>query len=303
MTLPQLVLGISEGDARTFLQALVVGVSTGSAFALVGISFVLIYRTTNIINFAQGAFAVMGGLFTVGLVDNVPTWLAGLIAILLVAAIGAVFGFVAMGFRGRTTALASLVITLGIALLVSSLELLAFGDRPHNYPGISETSWSVWEVVINPQYALVVGVTIVAALLLTLLLRRTIVGNALVACADQVRAAELVGINVRAVAMIAFALSAALSALGWVLLTPVTSVNYDSDVGIAVNGFAAAAVGGLVSIRLAYIGGLLLGIAEQLVVVYGDRITDQARQYELAAALIIILLLIGWRSRHEVEAT
>ena len=303
MTLPQLVLGISEGDVRTFLQALVVGVSTGSAFALVGISFVLIYRTTNIINFAQGAFAVMGGLFTVGLVDNVPTWLAGAIAVVLAAAFGAVVGFVAMGFRGRTTALASLVITLGIALVVASLELLAFGDRPHNYPGISETSWSVWDVVINPQYALVVGVTIVAALLLTLLLRKTIVGNALVACADQVRAAELVGINVRAVAMIAFAVSAALSALGWVLLTPVTSVNYDSDVGIAVNGFAAAAVSGLVSIRLAYLGGLLLGIAEQLVVVYGDRITDQARQYELAAALIIILLLIGWRSRHEVEAT
>jgi branched-chain amino acid transport system permease protein len=303
VTLPQLVLGISESDVRTFLQALVIGVSTGSAFALVGISFVLIYRTTNIINFAQGAFAVMGGLFTVGLVDNVPTWLAGAIAVVLVALVGAVFGFVAMGFRGRTTALASLVITLGIALVVASLELLAFGDRPHNYPGISETSWSVWDVVINPQYALVVGVTIVAALLLTFLLRKTIVGNALVACADQVRAAELVGINVRAVARIAFAVSAALSALGWVLLTPVTSVNYDSDVGIAVNGFAAAAVGGLVSIRYAYLGGLLLGIAEQLVVVYGDRITDQARQYELAAALIIILLLIGWRSRHEVEAT
>jgi ABC-type branched-subunit amino acid transport system permease subunit len=75
------------------------------------------------------------------------------------------------------------------------------------------------------------------------------------------------------------------------------------SVGIAVNGFAAAAVGGLVSIRYAYIGGLLLGIAEQMVVTYGDRLTDQARQYELAAALIIILFVIGWRSRHEVEAT
>jgi branched-chain amino acid transport system permease protein len=297
------VLAIAEGDVRTFLQALVVGVSTGSAFALVGISFVLIYRTTNIINFAQGAFAVMGGLFTFWLVEDLPTWFAGAIAVFAVALIGAFFGFVAMGFRGKTTPLASLVITLGIALVVSSLELLKFGDRPHNYPGISETSWSVWDVAINPQYALVVGVTIVAALLLTLLLRKTIVGNALVACADQVRAAELVGINVRAMGMIAFAVSAALSALGWVLLTPVTSVNYDSDVGIAVNGFAAAAVGGLVSIRYAYLGGLLLGIAEQMVVVYGDRITDQARQYELAAALIIILLLIGWRSRHEVEAT
>lgn len=298
-----LVLGISESDVRTLLQTLVVGVSIGSAFALVGISFVLIFRTTGIINFAQGAFAVMGGLFTVGLVDDMPTWLAGAIAVFLVAAIGGTFGFVAVGFRGRTTSLASLIITLGIALVVSSLELYKFGDRPHNYPGISETSWSVWDVAINPQYALVVGVTMAAALLLTFLLRRTIVGNALVACADRVRAAELVGINVRAVAMIAFAVSAALSALGWVLLTPVTSVNYDSDVSIAVNGFAAAAVGGLVSIRYAYLGGLLLGVAEQMVVVYGDRITDQARQYELAAALIIILLLIGWRSRHEVETT
>jgi len=301
VTLPQLVLAVAEADVRTLLQTLVVGLSTGSAFALVGISFVLIFRTTGIINFAQGAFAVMGGLFTVGLVDDLPTWLAATIAVVVVGLIGAVFGFIAMGFRGRTTSLASLIITLGIALLVSSLELLAFGDRPHNYPGISESSWTVWDVVINPQYALVAGVTILAALLLTLLLRKTIVGNALVACADQVRAAELVGINVRSVTMIAFAVSAALSALGWVLLTPVTSVNYDSDVAIAVNGFAAAAFGGLVSIRLAYLGGLLLGIAEQLVVVYGDRVTDQARQYELAAALIVILLLIGWRSRHEVE--
>ncbi len=301
MTLPQLVLAVAEADVRTLLQTLVVGLSTGSAFALVGISFVLIFRTTGIINFAQGAFAVMGGLFTVGLVDDLPTWLAATIAVVVVGLIGAVFGFIAMGFRGRTTSLASLIITLGIALLVSSLELLAFGDRPHNYPGISEDAWTVWDVVINPQYALVAGVTILAALLLTLLLRKTIVGNALVACADQVRAAELVGINVRSVTMIAFAVSAALSALGWVLLTPVTSVNYDSDVGIAVNGFAAAAFGGLVSIRLAYLGGLLLGIAEQLVVVYGDHVTEQARQYELAAALIVILLLIGWRSRHEVE--
>jgi len=301
VTLPQLVLAVAEADVRTLLQTLVVGLSTGSAFALVGISFVLIFRTTGIINFAQGAFAVMGGLFTVGLVDDLPTWLAATIAVVVVGLIGAVFGFIAMGFRGRTTSLASLIITLGIALLVSSLELLAFGDRPHNYPGISEDAWTVWDVVINPQYALVAGVTILAALLLTLLLRKTIVGNALVACADQVRAAELVGINVRSVTMIAFAVSAALSALGWVLLTPVTSVNYDSDVGIAVNGFAAAAFGGLVSIRLAYLGGLLLGIAEQLVVVYGDHVTEQARQYELAAALIVILLLIGWRSRHEVE--
>jgi branched-chain amino acid transport system permease protein len=94
--------------------------------------------------------------------------------------------------------------------------------------------------------------------------------------------------------MIAFAVSAGLSALGGLLLTPVVPVNYDSDVAIAVNAFAAAAFGGLGSIGLAVAGGLALGISEQLVVGYIDP------QYNLAIALVIMLVLIGWRSRHEV---
>jgi branched-chain amino acid transport system permease protein len=83
----------------------------------------------------------------------------------------------------------------------------------------------------------------------------------------------------------------------------VDPISYNADVRIAINGFAAAAFGGLVSIRLALLGGLVLGVAEQLVVAYGDEIPglgEQGRQYELAAALVIMLLLIGWRSRHEV---
>lgn len=280
----------------TFLQLVVVGVSTGCAFALVGIGMVLIHRTTGIINFAQGAFAVMGGLFTVALVDDVPTLLAALFAVVLVGFVGAAMGFVAVGFRRRTTTLASLIITLGLALLASSLELLAFGDRPHTYPAISRRAWDIGGVLVQPQYALVAGVTVSAAVLLTLALQRTIVGQALVACADSRRAAELVGINVRAVAVTAFAVSAALCALGGLLITPLVPVNYDSDVGIAVNGFAAAAFGGLASIRLALVGGLVLGIAEQLVVGYVDP------QYNLAIALVIMLVLIGWRSRHEAVA-
>jgi branched-chain amino acid transport system permease protein len=287
---------------REFLQLVVVGVSTGSAFALVGIGMVLVFRTTNIVNFAQGSFAVLGGLFVVGLIDDVHGLVAGAIAVMLVALIGAAVGFVAVGFRGRTTPLASLIITLGLALVISSLNLLAFGDRPRTYPTVFARAWDVGGVLIQPQYVFVLGVTIAAAVLLTLGLQRTIAGQALVACADSRRAAELVGISVRAVAVIAFAVSAALSALGWVLLTPVDPIAYDSDVRIAINGFAAAAFGGLVSIRLALAGGLALGIAEQLVVGYADRIPGlgtQARQYELAAALVIMLVLIGWRSRRE----
>jgi branched-chain amino acid transport system permease protein len=289
---------------REFLQLVVVGVSTGSAFALVGIGMVLIFRTTGIINFAQGSFAVLGGLLMVELVGGMHGLFAGFVSVVVVAFIGSLVGFVAVGFRRRTTPLASLIITLGIALFISSLNLLAFGDRPHTYPTIFERAWDIGGVLVQPQYVLVAGVTLVAAVFLTLGLQRTIAGQALVACADSRRAAELVGIDVRAVAVVAFAVSAGLSALGWVLLTPVDPVNYDSDVRIAINGFAAAAFGGLVSIRLAYVGGLTLGIAQQLVVGYADEIPglgQQGRQYELAAALVIMLVLIGWRARHEVH--
>ncbi len=281
-------------------QLVVIGISTGSAFALVGISFALIYRTTNIVNFAQGSFAVLGGQFTVWLVDREwPTAAAAIVAVLLVTALGALVGLVAVGIRGLTTPLASLVITLGVAFVAQALQLLAFGDRPHTYPAISERVWTVQGVVVQPQYVLIAGVTVLAALLLTLVLRRTIIGYALVATSDSVRAAELVGLSLRSVAVVTFAVSALLSAVGGVLLTPIQPVNFDSDVGIAINGFAAAAFGGLVSIRLAFVGGLVLGVAQQLVVGYGDVITPQARQYELAAALAIMLVLIGWRSRKE----
>jgi len=283
-----------------FIQLVVIGLSTGSAFALVGISFALIFRTTNIVNFAQGAFAVLGGQFTVWLVDKEwPTAAAAIVAVLLVTAVGALVGLLAVGIRGLTTPLASLVITLGVAFAIQALQLLSFGDRPHTYPAISDRVWTVQGVVVQPQYVLIAAVTVAATLMLTLVLRRTIIGYALVATSDSVRAAELVGLSLRSVAVVTFAVSALLSAIAGLLLTPIQPVNYDSDVGIAINGFAAAAFGGLVSIRLAFLGGLVLGVAQQLVVGYGDAITPQARQYELAAALVIMLVLIGWRSRKE----
>lgn len=278
----------------TFLQLVVVGLSTGSAFALVGISFVLIFRTTGIVNFAQGAFAVLGGLFTVALKDSLGVPLAAIAAIVVTALIASLMALVAVGFRGRTTSLASLIVTIGLALLTEAIVLLGFGDRPHTYAGVATRAWNAGGVAIDPQYVLIAGVTLAAAVGLTWLLRNTIVGQALVASSDSRRAAELVGLNVRSLAVVAFAVSAALSAVGGLLVTPIVPLNYDSDVGIAVNGFAAAAFGGLGSIRLALVGGLVLGIAEQLVVGYWDP------NYSLATALVIMLVLIGWRSRNEI---
>jgi len=280
----------------TFVQLVVVGLSTGSAFALVGIGLVLVYRTTGIVNFAQGVFAVIGGLVTFRLADDLPLVVAMLGAVLVAAVLSSVLAVVAVGFRGRTTNLASIIITLGASFLAEAILLLEFGDIPRTYRGVSDHAWNIHGVLVQPQYVLIAAVALAAAVGLTLFLRRTIVGQALVACSDSRRAAELVGLNIRSLAVVAFVGAGALCALGGSLLAPSSPMTYSSDVAITVNGFAAAVFGGLASVRLALLGGYALGILEQFVVGYIDP------QYSLVIALIVMLALIGWRSRSEVAA-
>jgi branched-chain amino acid transport system permease protein len=201
---------------------------------------------------------------------------------------------VAVGIRGRTTPLASLIITVGIALLGEALLLYAFGEVPRSYSAVSDHAWDVGGVLVQPQYAVLALVAVAAAFGLTLFLRHTIVGQALVASADSPKAAELVGLNLRSVAVIAFAIAGALTAVGGVLLAPTVPVTYNADLSLTINGFAAAVFGGMASIRLALLGGYALGIVEQLVVGYVDP------QYNLIIALVVMLVLIGWRSRGEL---
>ena len=278
----------------TFLQLVVVGISTGSVFGTVGIALVLVYRTTGIVNFAQGVFAVLGGVLTFELAQRMPMLPAIAVAVLLSAALATVVAVVAVGIRGRTTHLASLVITVGIALTAEAVLLATSGEVPRSYAGISRHAWDIGGVLVQPQYVLIAAVALVAAVALTFFLRRTIVGQALVASADSPRAAELVGLNVRSIAVIAFAIAGALCAVGGALLAPTVPVVYNADLALTINGFAAAVFGGFASIRLALLGGYALGIIEQLVVGYVDP------QYNLTIALVVMLVLIGWRSRKEL---
>ena len=278
----------------TFFQLIVVGISTGSVFAIVGMSLVLVYRATGIVNFAQGVFAVLGGLLTYSLGQHMSLVVAAVLATVISAVAGTVVAVVAVGFRGRTTPLASLIITVGIALLAEAILLAAFGEVPRSYRAVSDHAWNIGGVLVQPQYAVLAAVALAAALGLTLFLRRTIVGQALVAAADAPRAAELIGLNLRSVAVIAFAIAAALTAIGGLLLAPTVPVTYNADLSITINGFAAAVFGGLASIRLALLGGYALGVVEQLVVGYVDP------QYNLIIALSVMLVLIGWRSRGEL---
>jgi len=281
----------------TFLQLVVSGISIGSAYALVGIGLVLVFRTTNALNFAQGTYAVLAGLTTASLLDYMPTLLAALLALALTTVVGLAMGFVTLARGGETAPLVSLIVTLGLALVARAVELLVFGDAPHSWAAIGGSAWDIEGVLVQPQYLVVLGATILVTIGLSLGLKRTMLGNALVACSDSHLAARIIGLDTRTLGATSFALAALLGGIAGVLVAPIVPVTYDADIGIAVNGFAAAAFGGLVSIPLTFMGGLVLGVAEQLVVGYVNP------QYELAIALVIMLVLIGWRARGETLST
>ncbi len=287
---------LGGAGVTTFFQLVVVGISTGSVFAIVGMSLVLVYRATGIVNFAQGVFAVLGGLLTYSLGKHVSLFVRRSARRCSITA----FDRDARRGRRRRHPRAhdaarepdhhrrDRSARRGGRCSPPSGRSRARTRRSRIAPGTSAAC------SIQPQYAVLALVAVAAAVGLTLFLRRTIVGQALVASADSPRAAELIGLNLRSVAVIAFAIAGALTAIGGVLLAPTVPVTYNADLSITINGFAAAVFGGLASIRLALLGGYALGIVEQLVVGYVDP------QYNLIIALAVMLVLIGWRSRGEL---
>jgi branched-chain amino acid transport system permease protein len=266
-------------------QYLASGVASGCTFALVATGFVAIYRVTRVVNFAQGAFAVIGGMAAFALLGRgLPHGVAEALAVLVAALAGLLVGLVAIG-RAGTPPLASLIITL----------ILAFGDQPVSFDGL-RGAVTVAGVTMPRQFLLVAAATAAAFALLALFFNRTYLGRALTACSSNPYAARLVGIDTTRMGLVSFALGGALGGLAGVLLTPLQPVAFDSDVGLAINGFAAAVFGGILRPGLALAGALVLGVAEALVAGYWRA------SFQSGVALVIMLALMVWQaSRRPAE--
>ncbi len=280
----------------TLAQYLITGVSQGFLLALLATGFVIIYRVTKVVNFAQGAFVVLGGFIAYSLLGvGVPHGISELLAVLASAAIGLVFG--AVTILGKMGPTASLMTTIGLAIFSEAIAMLVWGTVPLTFSGLSGHDIEIGGVFVQPQYLLLIGVSIVVLAILWLVLDRTYVGKAMTACASNPYAARLSGINVKAMGLLSFAIGGALGGLGGVLVTPLFPLTYDSDVNLAILGFAAAIVGGLTSPGLALAGGLAFGVTEELVAGYWSA----ANQTAVALGLMILLLLWQSHRRQRVE--
>jgi branched-chain amino acid transport system permease protein len=279
------------------VQYLVTGVGIGCAYALTGSGLVVIYRVTRVVNFAQGAFAVLSALTVTTLLGaGLPHGLAEGLAVLLGGGVGLLAGLVATGKPG-TTPQAGLIVTLGLGVLAYAVEILLWGDQPRSFAGLPG-SVTLFGARIQTHYLLIIGVTAVVLASAAALFAHTDLGRALTATAADPYAARVVGINVLRMGLLAFAVGGALGGLAGVLITPVQQVSFDSDVALVVNGFCAAILGNLTRPGLTLVGGLLLGVVQALVGGY----LSTAYQTEVALLFMLAVLIVRAGRRDVAEA-
>jgi branched-chain amino acid transport system permease protein len=271
-----------------FLQFAFSGLTVGAVYALVALGFTLIYNASDVINFAQGEFVMLGGMTMVFLaLAGVPLPAAACLAIILTVIVGlALYRFAIAPAQGAG-AVALIIITIGASIFLRGAAQVVFDKRFHSLPPwFGSEPLRVAGAAILPQSLVVLAGAVVVVVLLWAFIERTLVGKAIVATAANALAARLVGINTRRVVGLSFAISAAIGALAGILITPITLTSYDVGTLLALKGFAAAMLGGIGSAVGAVAGGLLLGLLEAFAAGY------LSSQYKDAVAFLVILLVL-----------
>ena len=272
-------------------QYLLTGVTIGAIYALVALGFSIIYNASHVINFAQGEFVMIGGMATVSLVDGgVPIPIAVAMAVAIAASAGVALEKLAIERARGASVVTLIIITIGASIFLRGLAQLVWDKKYHALrPFTGDDPIAIFGATILPQSLWVLGVTVVIVAALGWFFGRTLLGKAMLASSHNRLAAELVGVKVRTVLMLAFGLSAGVGAMAGILTAPITLTSYDVGVMLGLKGFAAAILGGLGSGMGAVAGGLALGIIESL----GAGFVSSA--YKDVIAFVIILAVLFFR--------
>jgi len=267
------------------LQFFFSGLTVGAIYALVALGFTLIYNASDVINFAQGEFVMLGGMVTFfAHAAGIPLPLAALLAIVVATAVGLALHQFAIAPARGASAVTLIIITIGASILLRGVAAIVFDKNFHSLPSLAGGEpWIVGGAALLPQSIIVlIGAGAIVAALWAFM-TRTLTGKALAATAANRLAARLVGINTSALVGFAFAVSAAIGAIGGILMTPITLTSYDVGTLLALKGFAAAMLGGMGNPLGAVAGGLIVGLLEAFSAGY------LSSSYKDAVAFLVIL--------------
>lgn len=273
-------------------QFVLSGITIGSTYALIAIGFSLIHNATGIVNFAQGEFVMLGGMFMVTFYNyfQFPLVLSFFLTMLSVAATGLLLEVGPLRRARSKNVLVLVMITLAASISIRGLSMFFWGKNPMTFPSFSgDVPIFLFGATVMPQSLWIFGVTVFALTVLSYFLKVTITGKAMRAVAANPRSARLAGISVERMVLLSFVISGALGAVAGIILTPMTTTSYNVGVMLGLKSFAAAILGGYGSIIGAVVGGLLLGVMESLT---AGLISSE---YKDALAFLILLTVLFFK--------
>lgn len=254
-----------------FLQLIFTGLGVGSIYALIALGFVLIYRATNVVNFAQGDFAMLGafGMVVLTIDLGLPYWVGIVLTLLALPLFGVAFNLgVYFPLRNRGY-LPVIISTLGASIFLENGMLAAYGPRPQSLPALfASEGFHLGPVFLDSQYLVILGTTVVLVTLQYLFFERTLLGKKMQATSQDKEMASLLGIPVARMIMLTFVYSATLGGIAGILVAPIIFVSVGMGSAIALKAFAASIIGGFGDVKGAVVGGLALGVIETLGAAY-----------------------------------
>ena len=289
-----------------FIGALISGLNLGSIYALIALGYTMVYGIAKMLNFAHGDIIMVGAYSVIvsAVTLKLPPVVAILIAVVVCAALGVTIEFLAYRPLRQSPPLAVLITAIGVSYLLQNLALLIFGPEQKSTPALFDLpSLTLGGVTVDGITLLTLGVTAAIMVGLTLFINLTRMGKAMRAVSEDRNAAELMGISVNKTITITFAIGSALAAVASVFFgATYTYIKPTTGSMPGIKAFTAAVFGGIGSIPGAMLGGILLGLIEQLSKVYISTLWSDAVVF---GVLVLVLVfkpagLLGKRVREKV---
>ena len=276
-----------------FLQQVVAGIATGGIYGALALALVMIYQATDVVNFAQGEMAMFSTYLAWSLLNaGVPYW-AAFVATLAIALVGGILiERVVIRPVENAPILAIVIVCIGLLVILNSLAgwIYSYIQKPFPSP-FPERPIRVGGVVFGAHDVGAIGVTLIVLLLLYLFFRYTPLGLAMRAAAQNPVSSRLCGIRVGWMLALGWGLAALVGAVAGMMIAPVVFLDPNMMAGILIYAFASATLGGFTSPGGAVLGGLIVGVVENLVGTY-VRFIGTELKLTVALAIIIVVLLV-----------
>ena len=287
---------------RGLPQAIASGLVYGSIYALIAQGYYVTFSTTQTLNFAQGDFLMMGGMlaFTVFgtlLLSGAPLAVALLAALavipLVLALMGTIVERVAVRPLRRAFSLGWILSTVGVAVVLRNTVEVVWGREPKPVPSVFgenaiRVDAGLFQFGVLPQEIFILVASLATMAVVLVFLKRSLLGKAMAAVALNSAAAGLMGINVRAMVVLAYVISSVLAGLAGLLVVPVLHAYSLMGVLPGLKAFAVAIIGGLGNPFGILLAGLLLGVVEFIVAIFNASLRD-------AVTFFLLIVILAWR--------